>query len=60
MAKAQSKRDVLATVDEGIAKVSSIYNKGARAVEDLKDMVKALRRLPVVDPALPTVIFPED
>lgn len=58
VAKAKSKKEVLATVDEGIAKVVSVYNKGAKAVDDLKDMVKALRRLPVVDPVLPTVLHP--
>jgi GTP1/Obg family GTP-binding protein len=35
--------------------VAALYAKGAGAVEGLKQMAQALRRLPVVEPAVPTV-----
>lgn len=55
VAKAQSKKEALAAYEEGVERVQAAFRKGALALEDLKEMVKALRRLPVVDPTLPTV-----
>eukprot|EP00884_Botryococcus_braunii_P021816 jgi/Botrbrau1/8318/Bobra.0081s0007.1 len=55
VAKAQSKKEVLAALEEGFERVQAVYNKAALALEDLKEMVKAVRRLPVVDPSLPTL-----
>lgn len=53
--KAANKRDALALQAEGFSRVEAIFNRGADAVDDLKELAKSLRRLPVVDPRLPTV-----
>jgi nucleolar GTP-binding protein len=53
--KAANKRDALALQAEGFARVEAIFNRGADAVDELKELAKSLRRLPVVDPRLPTV-----
>ncbi|KAL4528330.1 hypothetical protein Ndes2437B_g00425 [Nannochloris sp. 'desiccata'] len=53
--KAANKRDALALQAEGFSRVEAIYNRGADAVDELKELAKSLRRLPVVDPRLPTV-----
>ena len=57
-ARAASKREAEALAAEGLERVSAVYTKGATAVDGLKDMAKALRRLPVVDLGLPTVPEP--
>ncbi len=54
-ARAGSKREAEALAAEGLERVAAVYTKGAGAVDGLKDMAKQLRRLPVVDLALPTV-----
>ena len=54
-ARAGSKREAEALAEEGLEAVAAVYRKGAGAVDGLKDMAKQLRRLPVVDLALPTV-----
>lgn len=54
-ARAGNKREAEALAEEGIEAVAAVYRKGAGAVDGLKDMAKQLRRLPVVDLALPTV-----
>ncbi|KAL4523871.1 hypothetical protein Ndes2437A_g00437 [Nannochloris sp. 'desiccata'] len=53
--KAANKRDALALQAEGFSRVEAIFNRGADAVDELKELAKSLRRLPVVDPRLPTV-----
>jgi nucleolar GTP-binding protein len=53
--KAPSKRDAAALQAEGFAAVEAAYARGAPALEQLKEAAKALRRLPVVDPAAPAV-----
>ena len=53
--KAPNKRDAVALQTEGFSKVESIFQRGADAVDELKELAKSLRRLPVVDPGLPTV-----
>lgn len=53
--KAANKRDALALQAEGFSRVEAIFNRGADAVDKLKELAKSLRRLPVVDPRLPTV-----
>jgi nucleolar GTP-binding protein len=53
--KAANKKDALALQAEGFSKVEAIFNRGADAVDELKELAKSLRRLPVVDPRLPTV-----
>ena len=57
-ARAAGKREAEALAAEGLERVSAVYTKGATAVDGLKDMAKALRRLPVVDLGLPTVPAP--
>ncbi len=53
--KAANKKDALALQAEGFSRVEAIFNRGADAVDELKELAKSLRRLPVVDPRLPTV-----
>lgn len=53
--KAPNKRDAIALQTEGFSRVEAVFNRGADAVDELKELAKSLRRLPVVDPALPTV-----
>jgi hypothetical protein len=54
-ARATNKKEAEALAEEGLERVAATYQKGATAVEGLKDMAKQLRRLPVVDLSLPTV-----
>lgn len=53
--KAPNKRDAIALQTEGFSRVEAIFHRGADAVDELKELAKSLRRLPVVDPKLPTV-----
>lgn len=54
-ARASSKKEALATADEGFETLERIFNGGAPAVDQLVYTARALRRLPLVDPFLPTV-----
>jgi len=40
---------------EGVGELERVYRNGARAVDDLKEVAKKLRSLPVVDVSLPTL-----
>lgn len=53
--KVTKKKDALVLQEEGFQKVQAVYERGAAAVEELKQVAKALRQLPVVDPTLPTM-----
>ena len=53
--KAANKREALSLRDEGYERITAVYDRGSAAVEELKEIAKSLRRLPVVDPDLPTV-----
>lgn len=53
--KAPTKKEALDLRDEGFAKVDSTYKRQSYMLEELKEVAKSLRRLPVVDPDLPTV-----
>ena len=53
--KAANKREALALRQEGFSRVEAVYDRGSDALEELKEIAKSLRRLPVVDPSLPTV-----
>lgn len=54
-AKVAKKKDALVLQDEGFQKVQAVYERGSAAVEELKQVAKALRQLPVVDPIIPTM-----
>lgn len=54
MANAKEAFDLL---EEGFTQLEAIYRKQAGALESVKDMAKLLRKLPTVNPALPTVSF---
>ena len=56
--RANGKREADALAEEGLAAVQALYQKGAGAVDGLKHMAQALRRLPVVEPLVPTVRSP--
>jgi len=53
--KAANKKEAIALQVEGFARVEAVFTRGAPAVDELKEIAKSLRRLPVVDPRLPTV-----
>lgn len=53
--KAANKKEAVILQEEGLERVQVVFGRGADAVDELKEVAKALRRLPVVDPALPTV-----
>lgn len=40
---------------QGYAKIEEYYNKNSHVVDDLKEMTKVLRSLPLIDPVVPTV-----
>ena len=54
-ARCGARKEALATVDEGFAALEAQFLKSAAAVDELVDVARALRRLPLVDPYLPTV-----
>ena len=56
--RAGGAREADALAEEGLAAVQALYQKGAGAVDGLKHMAQALRRLPVVEPLVPTVRSP--
>jgi nucleolar GTP-binding protein len=53
--KAANKKEAVALQIEGFERVEAVFLRGAAGVDELKDVAKSLRRLPVVDPRLPTV-----
>lgn len=53
--RAVSKKDALALQEEGLERLQAVFSRGSYAVDELKDVAKSLRRLPVVEPQLPTV-----
>lgn len=54
-ARCGARKEALAAADEGFAALEVLFLKGAAAVDELVDVARALRRLPLVDPFLPTV-----
>lgn len=54
-ARCGAKKEALAAADEGSAAMEALFLKGAPAVDELVEVARALRRLPQVDPFLPTV-----
>ncbi|KAL4425825.1 hypothetical protein ABPG75_009841 [Micractinium tetrahymenae] len=53
--RAANKKEALALQEEGFARLEAVFSRGSYAVDELKDVAKSLRRLPVVEPELPTV-----
>jgi nucleolar GTP-binding protein len=53
--KAPTKKEALDLRDEGFANVDSTYKRQAYILDQLKEVAKSLRQLPVVDPKLPTI-----
>lgn len=53
--KATTKAEAAAICEEGFASVEKLYLKSGACVDELKLVAQKLRRLPVVDPALPVV-----
>lgn len=53
--KAGNRKEAVALQVEGFSRVEAIFQKGADAVDELKEVAKQLRRLPVVHLHLPTV-----
>jgi len=53
--KAPTKKEALDLKDEGFANVDSTYKRQAYILDQLKEVAKSLRKLPVVDPKLPTI-----
>ncbi len=54
-ARAGSKKDAVAVAEDGFVALEALFGGGAAAVDDLVAVARALRRLPLVDPFLPTV-----
>ncbi|KAF8060507.1 nog-1 [Scenedesmus sp. PABB004] len=54
-ANAANKRAAAALAEEGSAALGALFDRGAKAMEDLKRVSRALRGLPYVDPSLPTL-----
>lgn len=54
-ARAASKKDAVAAADDGFAALEALFLKHSAAVDDLVGVARQLRRLPLVDPFLPTV-----
>jgi nucleolar GTP-binding protein len=55
-AKTRGKADAVAAEEAGVAAVSAAWGRGgAAALDSLKDVAKALRRLPTVDAGAPTL-----
>lgn len=53
--RALNKRDAISLQEEGFIRMEGVFSKGSAAVDDLKNVAKSLRRLPVVETKLPTV-----
>lgn len=53
--KSPTKKEALDLRDEGFAKVESTYKRYAYVLDELKEIAKSLRKLPVVDTELSTV-----
>ncbi|KAG0561947.1 hypothetical protein KC19_9G105200 [Ceratodon purpureus] len=54
-AKSTSKREAEERLEEGITKLEDMFKKHGKAVDDLKEIAKVLRAMPVVSPRTPTV-----
>lgn len=54
-AKSTSKREAEERLEEGITKLEDMFKKHGKAVDDLKEIAKVLRAMPVVHPRTPTV-----
>ena len=53
--KSPTKKEALDLRDEGFADVESTYKRYSYVIEELKEIAKSLRKLPVVDTGIPTV-----
>lgn len=53
--RAASKREAIALQEEGFARMETVFSKGTDAVDRLKEVARNLRKLPVVQPELPTM-----
>ncbi|KAI8107857.1 hypothetical protein M9435_002884 [Picochlorum sp. BPE23] len=53
--KSPTKKEALDLRDEGFSQVESTYKRYSYVVEELKEIAKSLRKLPVVDPDVTTV-----
>ena len=53
--KSPTKKEALDLRDEGFAKVESTYKRYSYVLDELKEIAKSLRKLPVVDTSLSTV-----
>ncbi|GMN55447.1 hypothetical protein TIFTF001_024568 [Ficus carica] len=54
-AKSLSKREAEERLNEGMKKVKEMFNHGGKAVDDLLNIAKTLRAMPVVDLETPTL-----
>ncbi|XP_010527085.1 PREDICTED: nucleolar GTP-binding protein 1 [Tarenaya hassleriana] len=54
-AKSLSKREAEERLNEGVEKLESIFQQEGRAVDDLLNIAKTLRAMPVVDLEMPTL-----
>lgn len=54
-AKSLSKKEAEERLSEGMKKLEELFNREKRAVDDLLDITKALRAMPVVDLETPTL-----
>lgn len=54
-ARAASKKDAVSAADDGFAALEALFLKHSAALDDLVTVARQLRRLPLVDPFLPTV-----
>lgn len=54
-AKSTSKREAEERLEEGVTKLEDMFKKHGKAVDDLKEIAKVLRAMPVVHPRTPTV-----
>ena len=53
--KLKTKKEAEAVAADGFERVEAAYRARCGAVEELKDVAKRLRRLPVIQPEIPTV-----
>mmetsp|Transcript_39863 Transcript_39863/g.55383 ORF Transcript_39863/g.55383 Transcript_39863/m.55383 type:complete len:498 (+) Transcript_39863:146-1639(+) len=56
-AKAATKYDTFQIRDAGFAEMETVYKKDAEAVSKLKEVARELKRLPVVEPEVPTLVL---
>uniref|UniRef100_A0ACD5ZZN5 Uncharacterized protein n=1 Tax=Avena sativa TaxID=4498 RepID=A0ACD5ZZN5_AVESA len=54
-AKSLTKREAEERLTEGRKELEEVFQRGQHAIEDLIDVAKALRSMPVVDPHIPTL-----